>query len=290
MLNKKVKDWGIFLFKIILSVIAVIYVLNRIHIGEIASVLRSVRLPWLGLGLVFFVASKVAAACRTLLILRSYDIPITRWENLVLYWAGMFYNLFLPGGIGGDVYKTAVINKLHANGLRISAGTVLMDRIAGVSALTVLASLSVPFTPLYDDYGWIAWAGTAIALLGFIFIVRIFTPRLTKITAGLLGWSFVVQGLQVLCVLAILSGYAIHTNLPEYLLIFLVSSLAAMLPVSVGGIGVRELVFLHLSSYFLLDQGVAVTISFTFYLITLFASSWGLVPTLKRKKDRKPGP
>jgi uncharacterized membrane protein YbhN (UPF0104 family) len=56
-LNKKVKDRGIFLFKIILSVIAVIYVLNRIQIGEIASVLRSVRLPWLGLGVVLFVAS-----------------------------------------------------------------------------------------------------------------------------------------------------------------------------------------------------------------------------------------
>jgi uncharacterized membrane protein YbhN (UPF0104 family) len=202
----------------------------------------------------------------------------------------MFYNLFLPGGIGGDVYKTVVINKLHANGLRISAGTVLMDRIAGVSALTVLASLSVIFTPLYDDFGWIPWAGTALALLGFVIIVRVFTPRLKKITAGLLGWSFGVQGLQVLCVLAILEGYAIHANLPEYLLIFLVSSLAAMLPVSVGGMGIRELVFLHFSSFFLLDQEVAVTISFTFYLITLFASSWGLVPTLKRKKNRKTGP
>jgi uncharacterized membrane protein YbhN (UPF0104 family) len=176
----------------------------------------------------------------------------------------MFYNLFMPGGIRGDVYKTAVINKLHTNSLRISTGTVLLDRIAGVSALTVLASLSIPFTPLYDDYGCIPW--------------------LTKITAGLLGWSFGVQSLQVLCVLAILSGYTIHTNLPEYLLIFLVSSLAAMLPVSVGGIGIRELVFLHLSSYFLPNQEVAVTISFTFYLIRMFASSWGLVPTLKRKK------
>ena len=284
MLNKKVKNRLIFILKVILSLIAIIYVLKRISLADIADILKSADILFLGLAFILFVVSKLIAAFRTLLILKQYGIPLSGWDNLKLYWTGMFYNLFLPGGIGGDVYKTIVINKLHANGIKISAGAVLMDRIGGVTALIVLALLFLPFTSLYNHYGWISYAGVPITLLGFIGIILVFMPLLKGITGNLLGWSFLVQIFQVLTVLLIMYAFNIKNDQPAYLLIFLISSLAAMLPISVGGIGIRELVFFSISNYLFLDQKIAVAISLTFYLITLLASSLGAISAMERKK------
>ena len=286
MLNKKVKEWLILTLKVILSLTAIIYILNRISISDIADVLISARIPFLGFAFILFVASKIMAAFRTLLILNRYGISISKWYNLKLYWTGMFYNLFLPGGIGGDIYKTAIINNMHVNGLKISAGAVIMDRISGVAALMVLALLCIPFTTLYNHYGWVTFAGIPVTIIGFFCTILVFTPRLKGIIGGLLGWSFMVQVLQVLSVFLILAAFNIKTNQPEYTLIFLISSIAAMLPVSVGGIGIRELVFFSMSDYFFLDQKVAVAISFTFYLITLLASSWGIISALERRRNK----
>ncbi len=284
MLNKKVKERLIFVLKVILSLVAIIYVFKKISLADIADVIKSAHLLFLALAFLLFIISKVMAAFRTLLILNRYGIPISVWDNLKLYWTGMFYNLFLPGGIGGDIYKTVVINNMHTNGIKISAGSVLMDRIGGVAALVVLALLFIPFTSLYDQYGWVTYAGVPLTIIGFIGIILVFMPRLKGITGKLLGWSFLVQIFQVLAVLSILGAFNINNDQPAYLLIFLVSSVAAMLPISVGGIGIRELVFLSISDYLSLDQKVAVAISLTFYLITVLASSPGAIPALERRK------
>lgn len=284
MLNKKLKERLILVLKVVLSLTAIIYVFKKISLADIADIVKSAHLLFLGLAFLLFIISKVMAAFRTLLILNRYGIPISGWDNLKLYWTGMFYNLFLPGGIGGDVYKTVVINNMHTNGIKISAGTVLMDRIGGVTALAVLALLFIPFTSLYDQYGWVTYAGVPLAIIGFISIILVFMPRLKGIAGKLLGWSFLVQIFQVLAVLLILGAFDIENDQPAYLFIFLVSSVAAMLPISVGGIGVRELVFLSISNYLFLDQKVAVAVSLTFYLITVLASLLGAIPALERRK------
>jgi len=283
-LNKKFKERLILVLKVVLSLTAIIYVFKKISLADITDVIKSARILFLGLAFLLFIISKVMAAFRTLLILNRYGIPISRWYNLKLYWTGMFYNLFLPGGIGGDVYKTVVINKMHTNGIKISAGSVLMDRIGGVTALAVLALLFIPFTSLYDQYGWVTFAGVPLTIIGFIGIILVFMPRLKGIAGKLLGWSFMVQIFQVLAVLLILWAFNIKNDQPAYLFIFLISSVAAMLPISVGGIGIRELVFLSISNYLFLDQKVAVAVSLTFYLITVFASLLGAIPALERRK------
>ncbi len=284
MLNKKFKERLILVLKVVLSLTAILYVFKKISLADITDVIKSARILFLGLAFLLFIISKVMAAFRTLLILNRYGIPISRWYNLKLYWTGMFYNLFLPGGIGGDVYKTVVINKMHTNGIKISAGSVLMDRIGGVTALAVLALLFIPFTSLYDQYGWVTFAGVPLTIIGFIGIILVFMPRLKGIAGKLLGWSFMVQIFQVLAVLLILWAFNIKNDQPAYLFIFLISSVAAMLPISVGGIGIRELVFLSISNYLFLDQKVAVAVSLTFYLITVFASLLGAIPALERRK------
>ena len=286
-LNKKVKDRLIFILKVVVSLLAIIYVLKRVNFGDIVNVFGSARDLYLVFAFLLFIASKIIAAHRTLIILHRYDIQISAWDNLKLYWTGMFYNLFLPGGIGGDVYKTVIINNMHNSGIRLSAGSVITDRIAGVAALIVLALLCIPLTDFSSDYLLITLTGVPVTIIGFIILIIIFMPGLKSITALLLFWSFIVQILQMLAIFMILTAFGIKTGQIEYLLIFLISSVAAMLPISVGGMGIREIVFLKMSEYLLLDQKIAVTISLTFYFLTVLGSLFGLITALEKRRNKK---
>ena len=281
-LNKKYKSWLFTTIKIVLSILAIVYVLKKVTLNDVSGILFSARTIFLIIAMLLFVASKVVASFRTLLILNRYNVSINWWRNLKLYWTGMFYNLFLPGGIGGDVYKTVIINRMHTSGIKTSAVAIIMDRVAGVVALIILAFIGMIFTSLYEKYNWVVFTGIPLAVVGFSGLIYFFTPELKGLSGKLLGWSFLVQVLQVLCVIFILLSFRIDTFYPQYILVFLISSIAAMLPLSIGGIGVRELVFYSLSNYFYLDQGVAVTVSFTFFIITAFSSLWGGITAFDR--------
>jgi hypothetical protein len=89
--------------------------------------------------------------------------------------------------------------------------------------------------------------------------------------------SFGVQGLQLMCTwFIILSLGGGDGYMEDYLLVFLVSSIVAVLPISIGGMGVRELTFLYGSQYLGINSELAVSISLMFYLITALVSFTGL--------------
>src|SRR4030042_560177 len=89
-LNKKVRERLIFVFKVVVSLLAIIYVLKRVNFGDIVNVFGSARDLYLVFAFLLFIASKIIAAHRTLMILHRYDIQISAWDNLKLYWTGMF--------------------------------------------------------------------------------------------------------------------------------------------------------------------------------------------------------
>jgi uncharacterized membrane protein YbhN (UPF0104 family) len=70
-------------------------------------------------------------------------------------------------------------------------------------------------------------------------------------------------------------------------LLFLVSSIVAIFPFTVGGLGARELVFLWGAQQFNLLQTEAVYISLLFYLITLVVSLVGIIWVYKNIFSKK---
>ena len=67
----------------------------------------------------------------------------------------------------------------------------------------------------------------------------------------------------------------------EYLFLFLISSIVAMLPITIGGAGSREITFLFGSGILQLDENTSITLSLIFYFITLFTSFWGVFFSFK---------
>ncbi len=68
----------------------------------------------------------------------------------------------------------------------------------------------------------------------------------------------------------------IHTQILEYQFVFLLSSVVAVLPLTIGGVGARELVFIWSHDYMGIDKNAAVAFSLLFFLITALVSLSGI--------------
>lgn len=281
--NKQLRSRLFLILKILISLSAIFFVLRKVSLRDVKSLLISANMSFLVLSLLSFTLSKLASASRTLLILRKLEVPLSGWENIKLYWTGMAYNIFLPGGIGGDICKTLIINNKYKKGIKISAGVFLMDRFSGVTGLVFLALALIPFTSLGEEWKMISILGLIITPLLSSILVKTIMIKLKGITGVLFLWSLLVQIIQIIAAMLILKSLNTESSYADFLFIFLLSSLAAMLPVSIGGFGLRELVFLSVSSLLFLDQKIAVTTSFAFYIITLLVSIVGLIPALALK-------
>jgi uncharacterized protein (TIRG00374 family) len=112
------------------------------------------------------------------------------------------------------------------------------------------------------------------------FIYRRFFPFFSGIFIQTCLQSFGVQILQVISAWFILLSFGVSQDIMTYLFVFLVSSIVAVLPLTIGGVGSREFTFLLGAQWLGLDINLSVALSFLFYLITAFTSFWGIIYSL----------
>lgn len=275
--------------KIILSAAALFFVFTKIEIEAVLAIYKKSNLLYLVIAIVLFSISKFIAAIRLNRFFKAIGIKISEIYNLKLYSLGMFYNLFLPGGIGGDGYKIYLLNRKH----NVKAGkifwAVFHDRLSGVLALFCLAVLLSLFiqTDLSFDYkSWI-WLLIPLAIITFYAILRKIFAFFGSIFTQTTGFSFMVQIIQTLCAYFIFLAIGGQDSEAGYLFIFLISSIVAMLPVTIGGVGSREITFLYGSQLMGLDENLSIAMSLMFYIITAFVSFWGLYFSIRGSWEEK---
>lgn len=139
----KLRKKGLTALKALFSAVLLYLVFTRIPFSEVWEVLQKAN-PWyLLLALLAFALSKWIAARRLNRYFQCIQVPLTEKSNLKLYLLGMFYNLFLPGGIGGDAYKGYLLHKTFgASGKRL-ASVLLLDRISGLALLFAFSVIIV---------------------------------------------------------------------------------------------------------------------------------------------------
>lgn len=256
---------------------ALYFVLSKISFREILQVLSTANWYWLILALLLFVMSKVLSSFRLNQFFKVHQLQIAEMKNLQLYWLGMFYNLFLPGGIGGDAYKIFLLNKEFKTSSKSLFSAVLVDRLSGMSLLVFLAVVLLSF--IESPYPFLKYSAVAapLVLVGFYVFLIIFFKKYLPIFPSISLYSLFVQLLQLICVFFILKAFQIQENEISYLVLFLISSIVSVIPVSIGGIGIRELCFLYGSQILGLHEATAITVSFCFYLITMIGSFPGII-------------
>ena len=267
--------------KILLTVAALYLVFQKIDTAQLFELSKNLSWSWLLPAIVLFVGSKVATAIRLNYYFGNIQVSLSFWENWRLYLIGMFYNLFLPGGIGGDGYKVYLLNKEFKTPVKELLKASLLDRLGGLIAILVLLVgilLWIEFPLPFGD-PLVINVLLLMGLLGtfpafWILQKWLFSNFLPSFWQGIF-WSLLGQLAQMTAVVCLLLALGVQDKMLAYQGVFLLSSLVAVLPLTIGGVGARELVMVYAHGYAGIEESVAVAFSLLFFLITAGTSLVG---------------
>ncbi|MBS9461541.1 flippase-like domain-containing protein [Flagellimonas sp. 389] len=285
-MTEKLRKKLITVLKIGISAALIYFIFTKIDFKEVAATLEKSNPFYLILGVLLVAISKVLASFRLNLYFHQIGVKITQLSNLKLYLLGMFYNLFLPGGIGGDAYKGYVIQKQYKSGTKKVVSVLLLDRLSGMLLIFIYACICTLFinNPIFTDFIWIFILGIPLSIGVFWFLHKRFFSYTLPIFWKSIGYSALVQFSQLVCILCILKSLSIDLDTFEYLFVFLISSIVSVVPLTIGGIGSREITFLYGAKWLGLEVNTSIGISLTFFLITALISFFGVFYHFKKPK------
>jgi uncharacterized membrane protein YbhN (UPF0104 family) len=270
-----------FAIKLLITGVALWYVFKKIDIEEFKKTLVSVNMAYLLLGWMFFNISKIISAYRLNLFYHLAGIRLSGFLNLRFYYLGMFYNMFLPGSVGGDAYKVYLLkqNNEAASTKKLIAAS-LLDRISGVALLAMMAGIFLylsSYKAIHPSYDILLWSGVVLILPGYYLFIRWFFPTFLSAFKSTGVFSFFVQLGQVVSAYFLLKSLHVDTHYWDYLTLFMISSVFAVLPITLGGAGARELVFIFGAQYLLIAEAPAVAFAILFFIIQAASSFIGLL-------------
>ncbi|MGJ1265812.1 lysylphosphatidylglycerol synthase transmembrane domain-containing protein [Sphingobacterium spiritivorum] len=275
-MNKK-KYWNILknILKVVVTIGALYWVFSKVDIKDLVEAIRNSNPLFLFLAFLAFLLSIFTSSSRLLSFLKGIGLDVSEKYNFKLYQLGLFYNLFLPGGIGGDGYKIYFLRKKFKIKGRKLLSALFFDRLSGLWALCLIISALIMFMPQLKIPNTLTAAcfisGTIVYYLVIWKFFPDFKPRFFRTHIKAIG----VQSMQVVSAIMILYALGFEGKFSPYLFLFLASSLVAIIPFSVGGLGMREIVYMWGAKIFYLDSHLAVLISLLFYIISALVSVSG---------------
>ncbi|GAX87633.1 conserved hypothetical protein [Lebetimonas natsushimae] len=269
--KKKIK----LLIKILFIFSAFFIIINKIDINKLKEI-KLIYPSFLFLAFITFNISQIISALRVHNYLKNIKVTPSFKTQLMLYYLGMFYNILLPGGIGGDAYKAYKFQKKFEVGYKKIIKALLIDRFSGLFAIFVIISVLVFFSSFKV---FLVYASSLLLISPFVlyFIHKYLFFEFKKSFFKTFIFSLIIQSLQLITFILILFAFNVKENLIDYGILFLISSIISVIPISIGGVGLRELTFLYAAKYFNINAEAGILSAFLFFIITLISSSIGIL-------------
>ena len=275
------------IFQIIVTVFFIYYTLSKIGLNKILEVIKSADLLFILFASIVYFLSQIISSERLWFILKENNLIISSKENIKLYMVGIFYNFFIPGGVGGDAYKGVLMNKKFQWSLKKIYKLLILDRLIGFG---VIICLIIVFSGFILDLESISYFNFILAPLyallffvGKVLVQKIFNNKIVYTKAFFI--SHIIQIFQFGSIILILFSLGVTENYFTFLYIFLISSVLSIF--SFGGIGIREYVFFTLASNTAVGPDIATSVGLIFTFSALISSIPGLFFLIKIKSKKK---
>jgi uncharacterized membrane protein YbhN (UPF0104 family) len=316
---KKAKPVLLLLLKILVSTGLLAYFFSRVHIERFVDTFASADLSYIVLTLLIYLASQLVSTARWLILARPLGFPTPLSVLVSYYLIGMFFNLFAPGTIGGDVSRVYYLARdgdrdegAFGGAMMRAAVSVFMDRAIGMAALVWLGALGLLFSPQYGIPAPLRTVTFALALgllagalltpllrrllpaYGNAFVLKLrlalssYRNHWRAIPKALL-LSFAIHLLQAW--LHVIMGRALRIEIPfSYCVILypLVGTFSA-LPISLNGIGLREGGYMFMLELIGVSSETAIAFGLLLFLaIAADSLIGGVIFLLKKSPDPAP--
>ncbi len=290
--------------KTLVSLALIAWLLNAVEWAQVAALLVKADLHWIGVAFFLVIVSVLVSAFKWQFICAAAGLKLpfkVLWNS---YWAGLFFNNFMPSSIGGDALRIYWTGK-HSSDMPGAAASVIVERILATMGLSLLGIVAAILTRTEIPYLMLFFAGMMLisifllalilfpALLALLQRIFVSVPKAGGFLTGLqehgarlrqhkklliksLIWSVVFQFCVVLVNFSILQAFQVNqVSLPEACLVIPATSVAAMLPIGINGYGTREGAYITLFAYLGVAGSAAMTVSVVFALTVSLASLWG---------------
>lgn len=307
--------------RIAISVGLLAYVLSLADWRQLAPIWADLRAIYLLPVAAVMVTKTALSSLKWQLFLRADGIEQPLLRLFSTYLIGSFFSCFLPTSMGGDIYR--VLDVKRAAGASKSLSAVMLERLTGFLALSLVGLTAVLLGSRIEPLPDVRWAILAVftALLGGLAVLA--SRRGIALIAGAvraLGWhrgAELVEGIgasvaayrkrprmlaaalaiscaqQLLVVFSIyLMALALRLEIAFiYFLIFIpVIAVVEALPISIFGLGVRDVSYVYLFTKVGQTPADCVALSLLYVSLSLLYASIGGVVHIVRQYRRRPGP
>lgn len=316
---KRIPSAALFWLKIFVSLGLLFVLAFRLDLAQLSRVLTSTNFLYVGVILLAYIVSQLLSSIRWSVLARPLGFQLPFAEFLSFYFIGMFFNLFAPSTIGGDVGRIFYLARDGSSEGKRTAFTayamisVLADRAVGMMVLVWIGAAALLLFPGYSIPPVIRQATYAVALIALAIglsvpflgrlLVRAVDPFRKSLGHALEVYSKSRSRLMPAFLLSVavhliqgglqkLLGHALGLDLPWsfcFILYPLVGTFSA-LPISFNGIGLREGGYLFLLRTIDVGSERAVAFSLLWFVIAVLGSLIGGLVFVLRKGSASPSP
>jgi uncharacterized protein (TIRG00374 family) len=287
------------------SVVMLAVLVPRVHLGHLFPRWGASTVGWLLGALAFTVVGIVLSAVRWQRVLAAMELPARLRTLLATYLASQFVSNFLPSTIGGDALRVTRLSATTGEA-PASFASVVLDRMSGWLILPLLCLIGLAINPSLAHLGRASRAAVSISLVTLVSLAAVLalaaSPRLGGRLTGHANWLRFVgavhlglerfrqrpaaalsvlatsMGYQLSLVIAVMLGaraLGIHVG-PTALLAFVPAvAIVQVVPLTIGGLGVREGAFALFLTPLGVASGRAIALGLLVYAMHLIASLLG---------------
>jgi uncharacterized protein (TIRG00374 family) len=296
------------LLKILVSAGLIIYLLRGVDLEAMGRLILGAHPLVIGLALAFYLAAIAVNAYKWGILLRAQGIDVPLPSLLSYTFAGLFFGNILPSNIGGDLVRAYDLAR-HTGYLEGSAISVLIDRLVGLmaflAAAVIMAVVAVVSLGVQSDLDLImiativAFAAVVLGMslllsrrltlrLAFLFrlpVLSALRPTAQRVFVALqvyrrsyraLGQAFLLS-LGIVLLTALVQWFiSLALGLPIPFFYFLLFNpliaFVLIVPISVNGIGLKEMAFVFFFGLVGVEREQAFSISLVFHAVIVLAS------------------
>lgn len=287
--------------RILISLVLLGWLINSIDWKDVSAAFSNANYIWFLAAVVWIVLSMLVSVSKWKLILEAQGLQVSRQELWRAYWAGLFFNNFLPSSIGGDALRIIWVRRLTGDTAGATS-SVIVERIiatVGLALLGLCASLLILRPDSRVQLLFFVLLVVSLLVLGIMMWAKLpagissKSNRLVNFVNEMINHGIRLRGkpgtiamvtllsvvFQITVVgvnIAIFKALNIYqVNLADLTYLIPAISAAAMLPVGINGYGVRESAYVVLLAPYGVNQGAAFAASVLFAFLVSIMSLYG---------------
>ncbi len=286
---------------------ALLFLLARsIDLGEAVRLTKEMNLYWAGLAFLLIMGLRVIMAMRWKVILDSQKMAVPMGELIRITYISMSLGQLLPGGVGPDLFRGFALNRKNQGRLLDITATILIDRFMGIfsmflvalagaivayflglstdlifpllllNALIVAAWLLSPFLRALTASMSVFQKGK-LKKINHLFQALTDKEMLKKIFVKIFSLSVVVQVCRIGVFYFLYLAYGSAVDFVYYIVFIPILYVATVIPVSIGGLGVREGTLVYFFSALNVPAEISVSVGIIYHILHLLGALPGVV-------------